>query len=307
MSHPALARLLKSADCENSLELFGSRLSGSDATSLLMEAMARRSGATAASEVLSQYRRDRFTAPAQVDPVRLARLHLRALELLAPSFEPVELSPLAPLGTHSVVAGVHQNNVVSTVRMSEVAADPTNQLALEVAVRRLRQLAEDVRSQETVRLCSVSRVMRAQMFDGPRSFAHFSLLGVVMGGRDRGSQRFEATALFEVIRAITSVLLDASQHRVHVALSDFDGRFGQVLDDVSTRIGGKRVTCSADPHRQAGRGYYPNICFKLAMDTGSEIVEVGDGGFVDWSKALLQNQKERLLTGGVSLERLAML
>ena len=53
------------------------------------------------------------------------------MSLLPPEYEPVELSPLAPLGTSSVVGTVHQNKVVSTSRNSEVLSDPTNVLALE--------------------------------------------------------------------------------------------------------------------------------------------------------------------------------
>ena len=212
---------------------------------------------------------------------------------------PVWLKPVwiavAPIGTHSVIAGVNQNNVVSTVRMTEVAADPTNQLALEAAVRRRQQLAEDARSTETVRLCAVQRVVRAQLFEGPRSFAHFSLLGMVMGGQDRGSRKLESAALIDVLHSISTVLTETTAHRVEIALSDFDGGFGQVLQDVSNQVLAERVTCSIDRERQAGRGYNPSICFKLLVDTGSEIVEVGDGGFVDWPKALLQNQRERLL------------
>lgn len=39
------------------------------------------------------------TARAHVDPVSIARLRLAALELLAPSCEPIEWSPVCPLGT----------------------------------------------------------------------------------------------------------------------------------------------------------------------------------------------------------------
>ena len=239
--------------------------------------------------------------------MQIARLQLQALQYLASSFEPVELSPVAPLGTHSSVGGVHQNNVVSTVRMTEVAADPTNQLALEAALRRIGQLEHDRRSRETVRLCAVQRVTRAQVFDDPRMFAHFSILGVVIGGRDLGSRQFEAAALAEVLGALSGLMLEATDLTVQVALSDFDGGFSDVLSQLIDRISSERVTCALDHERDAGRAYYPNVCFKLSVDTGRELVEVGDGGVVGWASALLQNRKERLLIGGLSLERLAAL
>ena len=79
------------------------------------------------------------------------------------------------------------------------------------------------------------------------------------------------------------------------------------LDHVVMSVGSAHVTCRAAPERSAGRGYYSHLCFKIAVDTQSETIEVGDGGFVDWMARLLNNGKERLMTSGLSLERLAML
>jgi hypothetical protein len=56
-----------------------------------------------------------------------------------------------------------------------------------------------------------------------------------------------------------------------------------------------------------GAGYYAGLCFKLDAVVGGNVVEVGDGGLVDWIQLLLQNRKERLMISGVSLERLALL
>jgi hypothetical protein len=36
-------------------------------------------------------------------------------------------------------------------------------------------------------------------------------------------------------------------------------------------------------------------------------VDVGDGGAVDWTQQLLTNRKERLVTSGLGLERMAAL
>lgn len=270
--------------------------------------MENRSEILTSPAVLAQYQRDRFVAPAAVDPIRLARLHLRALEILGKEFVPVETAPVAPLGSHSVLAGVHQNNVVSTVRMTEVAADPTNQLALEAALRRMRLLEQDSKSAELVSLCAVDRVVRAQVFDdGAASFAHFSLLGVVVSGRDTGNRRFEADALVSVLSGLSKFLTSVTAGTVQIELSDFDGTFSGVLAEVSDRVATDRVTCDLNLERTAGRGYYPNVCFKLLVDTGGEEIEIGDGGSVDWTASLLQNRKERLGIGGLSLERLALL
>jgi hypothetical protein len=38
---------------------------------------------------------------------------------------------------------------------------------------------------------------------------------------------------------------------------------------------------------------------------GTSRVDVGDGGFVDWTQRLLGNRKERLLISGIGIDRLA--
>ena len=48
------------------------------------------------------------------------------------------------------------------------------------------------------------------------------------------------------------------------------------------------------------------MCFKLGVLVDGEPVEIGDGGMVDWTQRLLGNRKERLMTSGLSVERLAM-
>jgi hypothetical protein len=62
---------------------------------------------------------------------------------------------------------------------------------------------------------------------------------------------------------------------------------------------------TVDPDRGAGRGYYPSICFKLTAEVGGVVVEIGDGGLVDWTQALVGSTKERLMTSALSLERIA--
>src|SRR5215469_5133838 len=97
---------------------------------------------------------------------------------LPPGTELVTLPPLVPLGTHAVLGPMSQDKVVTTMRATDVAADPTNALALEAAVRRK---AGDVR--QTVRLAAFQRVVRAPK-PPPGNLPHFSLLGLVTAGRD---------------------------------------------------------------------------------------------------------------------------
>lgn len=288
------------------MEILGHRMSGSDLTALMLEVMQQRVGGLTAAKVLEQYERDRFVQPAVVDARSLLDLELHALDTVAPLFVPIATSPLVPLGTHSVVAGVHQNRVVTTTRRTEVAADPTNTLALEAAMRRRRLLATEPRSDTAVHLASVDRVVRAQRFDGPLSFAHFSLLGLVSAGRDTGSSSFEITSMRQHLRALVSVCEQVGFERLTISLTDFEGHHQDVIDTLVADLTGENVAVAAWPERTAARGYYPNVCFKLNVMHHREEIEVADGGVVDWTRSLLSNNKERLTISGLSLERLAV-
>jgi hypothetical protein len=305
--HPALDRVLAIDGADEALRLLAEELSGSDLTTLLLEVARRRVQQIQPSDVMQQYGRDRFVAPAQVDPILLATLHLAALRSARPEYEPIVPAPLAPLGTHSALGGVHQNNVVTAMRSGEVAADPTSSLALEAAVRRRDLLTADPRSNETVRLAAVDRVLRAQVFEGSRSFAHFALFGLVAAGRDQGSREFEGAALADQLRVLVDFVSQVSSGRVTIRLTDFSGDFGDVVDRVTDELGSISVACEMWSERTAGTGYYPNVCFKLGVSFDREDVEIADGGIVEWTQLLLQNRKERLMIAGLSLERLALL
>lgn len=270
-----LTRVLRKVGGEDALDRL-ERLPGSDLTTLLLALMRRRVDAVSAPEVLRRYREDRFVAPVDVPFDVLRAAEDRLLAALPRAFSVVGLAPVAPFGTCAAVAAVDQNNVVSTVRGNEVAADPTNALALEAAVR--RQSGPD-----DVRLAAVQRVVRAQRFEGAGRFAHFTLFGAVSAGRDRGSLAFERQHFAEHMDFLRAACGD-----IEVRVTVLDPRFEVLRGDLP-----------ADPSRHTG--YYKGLCFKVFRDG----VEIGDGGFVDWTQRLLGNRKERLLISGIGVDRLA--
>ena len=86
-------------------------------------------------EPLRSPRPGRSQAPARMDRVAFATL--------PSAFSPLELSPVSPLGTNSVVATVSQNKTLTTTRGLEVVSDATNVLALECALRRRTRCGRD--------------------------------------------------------------------------------------------------------------------------------------------------------------------
>jgi len=303
--HPAVERLARTHDIDGCLRLLTEELTAADLTAVLLEVTKRRAAAVSPISVLRQYERDRFVRPVQVDARRLLAVQAAALDAVDPLFEPMIPSPLVPFGASAALAEVSQNRTVSTLRNSEVLSDPTIALALEAAVRR-RDARESASPDDVVRLACVARVLRAQTFDGPRSFAHFSLLGLVSAGRDTGHHRFESTAVREHISALAAAARAVGLDEVGIGVTDFSGTHGDVVDELCARPP-HGVTAEPDPDRAAGRGYYPSICFKLSVEVAGELVELGDGGLADWTQPLVGSKKERLMTSGLSLERVAAL
>ena len=59
----------------------------------------------------------------------LAALVVAAFDAV-PDYDAVDLAPVEPLGSTSVLGRIDQNNVLATARGTEVVADPTIALAL---------------------------------------------------------------------------------------------------------------------------------------------------------------------------------
>jgi hypothetical protein len=92
-----------------------------------------------------------------------------------------------------------------------------------------------------------------------------------------------------------------------VTLTDLAGSSGhlerQVLEPLAERLPG--ATVRLDPDRPSGRGYYVDACYKLfARREDGVALELGDGGCTTWTRQLLSNDKERLVIGGLGVERL---
>jgi hypothetical protein len=279
-------------------------LSGSDFASVMLEVARRRAARETPASVLRRYTRDRFVRPANVGPGGASwRSRRRAedvlLGCLPAQVEVVTLAPLVPLGTHSALGTVSQDKVVTAIRACEVAADPTNALALEAAVRRRATTAPG-----TVRLAAIQRVVRAQRPPAGWS-AHFSLFAMVTAGRDEGSLRFEQSALAEQLRFAVAGLRAADLPRIQVALTPLSEAGERTAAAIAAELSELPADIVTDDDRASGRGYYRDLCFKVNALVDGAITEIGDGGFTDWTARLLANRKERLLISGYGLDRIA--
>jgi hypothetical protein len=303
--HPALRRVLREVGDPALVDKLAA-LPGSDLTTVLLEVQRRRADRVSAPEVLRSYGRDRFVGPAAVGFGAQRRAEDAMLAALPGGFEALTLAPVLPLGAHSAVAAVDPRNVIATVRGSEVAADPTNGLALEAAARR-RALAAGPRSAGLVRLAATQRVARAQHVSGPVSFAHFQLLGAVTAGRDTGGHAFERDSVAEHLGFAAAGLRRLGASRIRLELTCLDPALSGLTAAVAGALAGLGGVEVADaPHRRGGRGYYTGLCFKVQAAFGGPELEVGDGGFTDWTARLLGSRKERLLISGYGIDRIAL-
>ncbi len=314
MNEQLIERIQREAGVPDLLEVLTERLAPTDLQSLLLEVHARLAGAVTTRRLLEQYRDNRFVAPAPLDPRVLVEVDRLAWALLPEGYVPLELAPVCPLGTNSVLASVHQHKVVSTDRNTEVVADSTNVLALECALRRRRLRQSPGQRPDSVPLAASHRLTRAQAFPGAHSWAHFRVLSLCAAGRDRGWLRFEAGQLVEQIAFYARLVAGMAQlgrelTKVRVAVTDFtDGGLTRVLEEqvlapLAARLPDAR--CHLDPTRTAGRGYYEGFCFKLfATGASGEELELADGGVTPWLSRLLSDDKERLVISGLGVERL---
>lgn len=313
MAGEIVERILRESGSEELLEVLAERLAPTDLQSLLMEVYRRRAERQTPATLLEQYQRNRFVRPSPVPPPVLREFDRLAFALAAPAFEPIELGPVCPLGTSSVMADVDPRWSVATVRGTEVVSDATNVMALECAARRRGLLRSAAGTIERVRLCASHRLLRPQLVDRPGFFAHFQLFGLCTAGRDEGSYRFEIASLVEQIDFWLRLMAASGEigcpmREPRVALSDWTGGTHSeklrvdLIEALAARFPG--ASLGFYPDRTMGRGYYEGVCFKIyARDPSGVEHELADGGFTPWTQRLLSNQKERLLISGIGTER----
>lgn len=288
-------------------------LSPTDLQSLMLEVYGRRAGKRTPRQVGDQYGRNRFVRPARASPEDFLEFDRLAFSLLPDGFEGVELSPVAPLGSVSCLAPVHQNNILTTARNTDVCSDATNVLALECAARRKGLLKKDSKSIQPIRLAASHRLTRAQRFDEPGAYPHFRVFSLVTAGRDRGAYRFETDALCEQVEFYLSLMtrLSGSGSRlnsrrtcfiiVDPAIDEFLP--SRVLDGLNKKHPGVRF--EKEEWRDASFTYYSCIRFQIfARDQAGTDFLLVDGGFTDWTRKLMGNHKERLLVSGIGSERI---
>ncbi len=309
MPNPVVDKVLRKIGDPQLVERLTS-LPPTELQSLLLELYRVSALGITAPDLLGAYASNRFVSPSELNPVLLHQAQVDLLELARDHrFETIQLSPLAPMGTCSVVGLADQNKVVSAGRGTEVVADATNFLALETSVRRKASGFDH----SILHLCACHRHVRAQAIPKIKGFtSHFAVFCAVSAGRDAGSGQFEQSALLAHLQLYQDYLVGKLKLRnVSVVIKGIASNGSdvtvarQVFTEIENQLRGISLSFERVPEDE--HRYYRHIRFSLNVDFQGRNINLGDGGFVDWAAKLTSQGKERMLTSGIGLELLLKL
>ncbi len=124
-------------------------------------------------DVFKQSAENRFLQHSEVSLKEFISFDNQAIKLLDSDFQTIELSPLAPIGSNSVICSINQKNIVSTSRNTEIVADALPLMAIEYEKIK-RKTEKQGKSNNPIHLCTSHRVTRAQSFEKIKGFSsHF--------------------------------------------------------------------------------------------------------------------------------------
>lgn len=298
--NPIISNIYEKLGTPGLAEAMAEKLSGTEFNSLLLEIFRRRADAVTPATLLKTWTENRFVQPSAVDAVQYRHTELDWLKnAAAAGFTPVTLSPVAPLGACSAFGKAGQNKVLSSIRGTEVMADATNVLAL--------QLAQDFKNNSnktaSIHYCTACRHIRGQYFSAPGFTAHFGVFCMASGGTSRGGLLFETEQINRHIGLLLQFIRPLLPHAalsITFYLKTAEERLHRLLQAQGQAWSGLPCRMEADTENQ----YYELLQFKIFAQINGREVNIADGGFTNWTQQLLNNRKHRLLISGAGLELL---
>lgn len=300
--------IISKLDLQDIVKVLSYELSGSELNIILLDVFNRRVQQETTSSLLNKYEGNKLVKPAQIDVLKYKEEEFNCYKILADKgFEPIELSPVAQLGTSSVVATVDQKKVLTALRNTEVQADPTNAIALHYASLKKKGKLDS----NTYNYSNISRVIRTQAFSNPNFTPHFSVLGLISCGKDTGSFNFEKeellkhlTTLYEICKKIYGLEQVYSEI---IPCKGYDNQNPLITDSISyvqERVGDFSVSVVEPDYEN---NYYYGFRIKLKTILNGDTYEIGDGGLLDWTQQFLNSRKERMMTSSIGPQLLHQL
>ncbi len=291
-----LGKILQKTGNQKLFDQLTQNLSGSELTSLMLGVFQEKSKRLTPAQVLREFERNRLTQPGKADPLLLMQRELHWLQLAkTKGFEPVLLSPVAPLGSCSVFGKVNQNKIISALRNTEVLADATNMLALKIASEVKKG------SKSSLRYAATHRHIRAQQFSNPNFSPHFQIFCLASGAWDRGNYAFEQEELKIHLELILSLLTEKFPKK-NLSLKFYLKEKNSPWQDLLESWVGTSLGIPVSFLEDSDNRYYECFQFKVFLDWGENSIDLADGGLVDWTQQLTGNKKHRCLISGIGLE-----
>jgi hypothetical protein len=302
----AIQRVLEQSGNPDLLEIWNKELSLSDINTFLLELFRLQTKEASYADLLRKYVENRFVHPSKVDPIALKQLEIAVLQLAqSASYQPILLSPIAPLGSCSVVAAADQNKIISALRGTEVVADATNLLALYICDLLKSNKASN--GKDSIKFSTTHRHVRTQPLNKPGQLPHFHLFCMVASGKDQGSYIFEKTTLQEHITVYQTIFKTLFNADIQVQLSqrggypDGRGFIERISDHLQNML--PQIVVTENPSKTDNL-YYIGLQFTIVVNINGQELNIGDGGFVDWPQKLLDNRKQRMMISAIGLDRL---
>lgn len=301
------AHIINNLNLQDIVNILSDELSGSELNSVLLDVFNKRVQQETPSSLLGKYEENKFVKPAPIDVLRYKENELSCYKILADKgFEPIELSPVAQFGTSSVVATVNQKKVLTALRNTEVQADPTNAIVLHYASLKKKGELDS----KTYNYSNISRVIRTQVFSNPDFTPHFSVLCLVSCGRDTGSFNFEKEELLKHLTTSYEICRSYGVEHIYfeiIPCKGYDSQSPLITESISyirEKNRSLRVSIVSPEHEN---NYYYGFRIKQKIALNENIIEISDGGLLDWTQQLLTNKKERLMTFGLGFQVLYQL
>ena len=295
--------IISKLDLQDIAKVLSDELSGSELNTVLLDIFNKRVQQETPSSLLSKYEGNKLVKPALLEDVlEYKEKELRCYKLIAGrGFEPIELSPVAQFGTSSVIATVDQKKVLTSLRNTEVQADPTNAIALHYASLKKKGELDN----KTYNYSNISRVIRTQVFNNPNFTPHFTVLALISCGRDTGSFNFEKEELLKLLTTSYEICKSYGVEKIYyeiIPCKGYDSQSPLIMESISyvrEKNSNLEVLVIAPEH---DNNYYHGFRIKQQIVIGGNTIEIADGGLLDWTQQLLTNKKERMMTFGLGIQ-----
>ena len=152
-----------------------------------MDIFEHRANNVSPSVLLKNYKsKHNLYEPSKIDPRVYNEINSVFFDTVSGDFECIELSPICPFGLNASLTNTNQNNVLSSVRNSEVISDSSISMALECAYR-IKEL-----NTSPINLASSTRLLRTQNYGN--------------GKKTHWSQHFRDCSLVSSFRIVENIL-----------------------------------------------------------------------------------------------------